>query len=522
MKNKYIVLLLTVVLFVLIPCFINIFWSAADDPRYIFMVSGAYTGIPAGSLLYVGSLYGRFLAFLYGVTTKIEWYSLVYYLLFIIAIIIFVRKLFNIAISKKIKYIGWLILCITHIYMAISPQSTFLAADLSIASIALLYKYENKKEIITALGVFFVATQLRLFGALMPYLIAFPIFFLDGDVSFKNIKKYIAPFGLCILLSVVTYGVDAIKYNSTSEWKAFKKFDAARCYIADNPLSNQLIDYAKTREDKLSYELFQKYRIYDTDIMTVDKMVSYASLMKTYRFKNIKNNASSYKNFYMSFGLAWVVFFIICGVISLKNNKEDRKVLLLLSVIVLFILANLFMMAQSEAKERALMGALFSLCFAVMVIVGKNMKTLGVCILIFACGMGFQFARHIKQSYSCIPAKMEYLEETEAMLGSVPYKKVYMPIPTCIDPEAFHSSCSPIAHKTIIQGWMQIFPESNPKYRHLTAFAEGLPILVRKDAREQIFIIKELLAIHYGINTKVNTLNSSKKYELIQFKKMPK
>ena len=177
MKNKYLVLLLTVVLFILIPCFINIFWSAADDPRYIFMVSGAYTGNPSGSLLYVGSLYGRFLAFLYCVTTKIEWYSLTYYLLFIIVIIILVRKLLNTAISQRNKYIGWLVLCITHIYMAISPQSTFLAADLSIASMALLYKYENKKEIITALCVFFVATQLRLFGALMPYLIAFPIFF---------------------------------------------------------------------------------------------------------------------------------------------------------------------------------------------------------------------------------------------------------------------------------------------------------------------------------------------------------
>ena len=484
------------------------------------MVSGAYTSVPSSSLLYVGSLYGKFLAFLYEITTKIEWYSLIYYLLFIIAIVIFVRKLLNMGISKKIKCIVWLILCITHIYMAISPQSTFLAADLSIASIALLYKYKNKKELMAALGVFFVATQLRLFGALMPYLIAFPIFFLDGDVSFKNIKKYIAPFGLCLLLSVVTYSVDAIKYNSTSEWKAFKKFDAARCYIADNPLSNQLIDCTKTKEDKLSYELFQKYRIYDTNIMTVDKMVEYATLMKTYRLENIKGNIGSYKNFYMSFGLAWVIFYIICGVATLIYNKKGGKLLLLLAVMFLYLFANLFMMAQSEAKERALMGALFSLCFAVMVIVGKNMKHLGVCILIFACGMGFQFARHIKQAYSCIPAKKEYLEETETMLNSIPYKKIYMPTPTCIDPEAFHSSCSPIASRTIIQGWMQIFPESNPKYRHLTAFADGMPVLIRKNAKEQLFIIKELLEIHYGIRTELHTLKSSKNYELIQFKKV--
>lgn len=115
---------------------------------------------------------------------------------------------------------------------------------------------------------------------------------------------------------------------------------------------------------------------------------------------------------------------------------------------------------------------------------------------------------------------MAILEETESILNEVPYQKVYMPVPSCIDPEAFHSSNSPIAYKTVIQGWLQIFPEEDLKYRYLTAFSNGLPILVKKEAKEQVQIIKELLNIHYGIKTEIKILRTSNNYELIQLQKI--
>lgn len=516
--KKYVVLLLTILFFALIPFFVDIFWSAADDPRYIFVTSGAYTGLPSGSLLYVGSLYGSFVAFLYNMCPSLEWYSLLYYFFFILAIGIFVIKLLILDISRAVKLLGWVCLCVIHVYMALSPQSTFLAADLSIASIVLIYRYQTKCELIGALIIFFLATQFRLFGALMPYLIILPIFFLNSHVSLKNILRYVFPFFFCVLLSGITFGADALRYNSTKEWQQFKKFDAARCYIADNPLSDQLVSQIKNKEDKLSYELFQKYRIYDTNIMTVDKMVSYAALMKTYRLQNILNNLSSYKNFYVSYGIVWLVLFVLCGSVSFILTRKYKRLLLLFLVLLLFLFANLFMMAQSEAKERALMGALFSLLLAVIVIFGKEIKYIRSCYLLLVLGVCFQFSRHIKQVYNSIMDKKAYLQETEAILNSSLYEKIYMPVPTCIDPEAFHSSNSPIAHKTIIQGWLQIFPESNPKYRHLTAFTDGLPVLVRKDSKEQLCIIRELLDMHYGVKTKLHILKSSKNYELILFK----
>lgn len=141
------------------------------------MTSGAYTGTPSGSLMYVGSLYGSFIAFLYSVTVNIEWYSLLYYFFFILSIAIITKKILWANIKAEIKYLGLSLILFTHTYMALSPQSTFLAADLSIASMALLYRYKNRINLIYAALVFFIATQFRLFGALMPYFIALPIFF---------------------------------------------------------------------------------------------------------------------------------------------------------------------------------------------------------------------------------------------------------------------------------------------------------------------------------------------------------
>lgn len=520
MKKKHFILLLTIILFAIIPVCFNIFWSAADDPRYIFMTSGAYTGTPSGSLMYVGSLYGSFIAFLYSITVNIEWYSLLYYFFFILSIAIITKKILWANIKAEIKYLGLSLILFTHTYMALSPQSTFLAADLSIASMALLYRYKNRINLIYAALVFFIATQFRLFGALMPYFIALPIFFFYKGVSLSNVRKYIVPSCIFILLSAITFGSDYIRYNSTPEWHEFKKFDAARCYIADNPLSYKLSEHISNKEDKLSYDLFQKYRIYDTNIMTVDKMVNYASMMKKYRWKNIQNNIRSYVHFYLSFGFWGVVLLILWGGISLFMSKDNKRLILLLATSALFAFANLFMMGQSEAKERALIGALFSFVFAVIIILGIKFKHYRLCYIIFTLCFCLQFTKHIKQVYQCIPDKMAILEETESILNEVPYQKVYMPVPSCIDPEAFHSSNSPIANKTVIQGWLQIFPEEDLKYRHLTAFSNGLPILVKKEAKKQVQIIKELLDIHYGIKTEIKLLRASKNYELIQLKKI--
>lgn len=48
------------------------------------------------------------------------------------------------------------------------------------------------------------------------------------------------------------------------------------------------------------------------------------------------------------------------GGISLFMSKDNKRLILLLATSALFAFANFFMMGQSEAKERALIGALFS------------------------------------------------------------------------------------------------------------------------------------------------------------------
>lgn len=313
MKTKRFILSVTILIFVLLPFCIKIFWSAADDPRYIFMTSGAYTGTHSGSLLYVGSIYGNFVGWLYQLFPVLEWYSVIYYLLFTVSVFLLSKAILNSTLSREIKCSVYVILFITHLYMAISPQSTFLASDLSISTMVLIRGKRSHAKFLLSFCLFFIATQMRLFGALMPYMIAMPIFMLSKNITIGNVKRYVMPFAVFFVLSCTSFLSDYLKYHSTSEWTQFKKFDAARCYITDNPLSGELIDGIHNPKDKLAYMLFQKYRIYDTNVLPVEKMVHYADMMKTYRLKNIQNNIVPYARFYLSFGFLAVFILIMWG-----------------------------------------------------------------------------------------------------------------------------------------------------------------------------------------------------------------
>jgi len=91
-------------------------------------------------------------------------------------------------------------------------------------------------------------------------------------------------------------------------------------------------------------------------------------------------------------------------------------------------------------------------------------------------------------------------------------------VPTCLTPEAFHTSKSPIYTHSVIQGWMHIYPKANTTFQPFTSFTEGLPILVEKSSIEQISLIRELIKMQYGISTSVTKINESNHYILLKLK----
>ena len=74
MKKKIIVFgVLPVLLIALIPFVFDVYFTTSDDPRFIALVSGAYTGSPEKELLYEGVILGFFESKLYSFSPDFEW-----------------------------------------------------------------------------------------------------------------------------------------------------------------------------------------------------------------------------------------------------------------------------------------------------------------------------------------------------------------------------------------------------------------------------------------------------------------
>lgn len=520
-KSLFIIAILSIVavLYIAIISIFDIYWTASDDSRYIFASSGSYTGQPSSYLVYLGFIFGTFVSFLYSFYNGIEWFTCVYYLLFILSVLVLCYCILKSKLNEYFKYTLLVGTVLINIYFALNPQSTFLATHLSFTSVVLLLVCRNKGALVTSLLLFFIATQLRLMAAFIPFVIAFPLFYHEVNINCRCILKKSLRLILFLLPVALTLVTNHFAYNCDSEWQHFLRYDKARCYIADNPQRDKLKLQLSNNEDILAYELFAKYRYYDENILPLEKMEKYASDMRHYSLDNIKENILQYVISYVSYGaiLLFVLFlYLIC---ILYSTKDYKYIFLCGFSLLIFVSANLYMSAQSYPKDRVMHGAFFVLGFTVTFTISKltsfkSQKLLAGIMLLMSM-------LYIYKAFSTIHnnGNQDKVSETEMMILEAKAPKVFMSTPTTLIPEVFHTSSSPIATNTIIHGWMQIYPESNEKYRNLTAFVNGMPMLVDKNSMEQVDLVLKLLYLHYHISATASVLKESQHYNLVKIEK---
>ena len=100
-RTELLIIAILTLLVALIPFICNIYYVTPDDPRYIALVSGAYTGTPQKELIYIGSIYGALLAFLYDTIEGHEWYSIFYYFLSLICFLTLLQRIIICSLSRS-------------------------------------------------------------------------------------------------------------------------------------------------------------------------------------------------------------------------------------------------------------------------------------------------------------------------------------------------------------------------------------------------------------------------------------
>ena len=503
----------------LIPFVFDVYFTTPDDPRYIALVSGAYTGTPEKELVYVGSILGFFEAKLYSFSTDLEWYSIVYYLCTLWAFAAIFWQVLIADFSKWKKIVIASLVLISQVYLSLTPQFTTLATQLGLASLVLLLSPNGgRKKYCFGILLFFFATQFRLAAAFLPYMIACPLFLKDMNMKSTKWWNEKLCFGGIFFVAFVSFAADKYVYRS-EEWKTFNTINDDRQYLNDNPTAVYCSNGINNVEERLAYDLFFRHHIFDLNILTPSKFQEYERKFKQRAFDTIRFNARTYLITYWNMG-GWMVVLLSLGLIIDFVRKRHWYVLFLLVIsLSMFLIANLQMMSMSFAKERVMLGSYVTLLFVLLYL--SSYLRYSRFIIIAVCFVSS--IQYVYKDYECLKEAMQprtIVAETESMIEKVTDSKVMLPVPTYLTPEAFHTSKSPIYTNSVIQGWMHFYPKGNLKCQPFTAFTDGLPILVCKNAVEQLDYIQKLLKLHYGINSKLNILDESRNYYLVKIEKV--
>lgn len=519
MKRR-IAFLISLLLIAFIPFALDVYFTTPDDPRYIAIVSGAYTGTPEKELVYVGSILGLFEAKLYSFAPDFEWYSIVYYLCTLFAFSTILWQVLVSGFTKWKKVSVFSLVIITQVYLSLTPQFTTLATQLSFASFILMLSCNGGiKKYWIGLFLFFLAIQVRLAASLIPYLIACPLFL--KDINLKSLRWWKEKswlFGI-LLIAAVSFTTEKIVYSSEG-WKTFTSINDARGYVADNPMAVSYSNEIKNEKDRLAFDLYYRFRIFDLNILTPEKLQEYQETFEERAIETISFNTKEYFLTYWKMGGWMVVALAMLLIIELIRKRRWDALLIVIASISMFILANLQMMSMSFAKERVMLCSYVVILFSLLYMISTYLKYSGYIITIVCLLSSIQY---LCKDYGCLKETMRprpIIAETESMIEKVKDSKVMLPTPTYLTPEAFHTSESPIYRNSVIQGWMHYYPKADLSYQPFTTFTDGLPILIDKNAMEQLDIIQKLLKLHYGLDSQQKILDESKKYYLIKIEKI--
>lgn len=105
-----VVLLCNIAYFALMALILPMQYDVNDDVMMCMIANGTYSGTPDGHLVYINVIYGYVLAWLYGQTTAIEWYTLSFVVLQILSMSVLCYNLLTIPNRARWERTLWLVL----------------------------------------------------------------------------------------------------------------------------------------------------------------------------------------------------------------------------------------------------------------------------------------------------------------------------------------------------------------------------------------------------------------------------
>lgn len=280
--------LLNTALFLLSFVFLGSVFATNDDYRMSLIVSGAYTGEPSSTLVFMKYPIAWVLSGLYTVTPAVPWYGIASILCILIpSCIICYFILLKTSRAGNNKY-GLIIYLLFYLFIVqkhlVLPQFTLTAAFMAIGWLALLWYMPKSgiRPIYLLLASIFAVISFSI--RMKVFMMIFPAAMLVIAVNILSDKKYIIKYIVSMVLTgALCFSVQIIdNKNIDAEYKAF---NTVRSLVYDfgaiPPYDENKAFYDRAGIDETTfYDISARYLDLDGEI-TTEKMRAVAEINKS-------------------------------------------------------------------------------------------------------------------------------------------------------------------------------------------------------------------------------------------------
>lgn len=356
-----------IIFFIFFACLLPISFEENDDVAMLLFASGKYSGVPQSHLVFINYAYGSVLTFLYSFVKGIEWYSVLFAFVHVVALSVISWKIIstkNVKAGYKILFIS--LLCVLEIRFILYFQFTTTAALGALAGIGLI---SCEKFYQQSLGIllFLIAGLIRFEAAMLVLIIASPV--LIRSIIVHNVptfsKQVVILIIAILLLSLFKYA-DFRSYQKEENWKYYTEYNRLRGAINDNPnagaIKNDLPADISVQDYTLLLTFFPDAKFLDLQkINLLHTKLKHIGITK--KLGNVFPSLLVHKYYLILLMLCWTLIFFY------SKNKINRW--MLICTFFAFFSALVYVSLEGAVKYRVFITAVLPLLY-VMYISAEN------------------------------------------------------------------------------------------------------------------------------------------------------
>ncbi len=519
--NKYglIALLLVVnaAFFALMAWVMPIRFEENDDVMMCMIANGLYSGSPDAHLVYINALYGQVLAWLYGWTRAVEWYTLSFAVLHVISMSIIDYTVLRTRHSAWVKTIWLTFLYVMWARIIISFQFTTTAGLVCLAGMLLLQR-EGWRNLLTGCGLVFIASLIRFHSAALVALLMAPVILYQWRLQWR---KYV-PMLVLLAMVVGARWANGLFYKA-EEWQYYKQYNVIRAKLNDNPNArkDQVYDNLPNGVTGQDYDLLLRF-IPDPEVMTLEKLQAINAFVEDVPMQQKLLNVERLTKY------AWIIATLLLLMVLVDMSEPSKKMHVLMAGYALFVLALLVLVSlDGFVKNRVF------LCFVVPVVMAfyrllpevvgrKRLITMSLLMTILCTLYVFQIATVRNDDYYRRTVLWKAFQQP--LVKTLPEDSHLATVGTWFGMQYMNPfEIKEFNTRKLAMGWLTYIPFNKEICESFVDLLQDkMYIFVPanyEDVESTLNRVRQQIAFHYGIPTHVELYRRNGAYAIVQLRR---